>query len=90
MTPHGWTSKLARVDVDVYIGRTAAGGFASQIDLDGDSKSDVVLNVPCGFMLQLKSGKITAIEADRAVDADIRGRKMHLDAFIPRAISPAR
>jgi hypothetical protein len=79
-----FSSLLGRVREDLYVGRTAAGGVGQQIDLHGDGKPDVVFSQPCGFVLQLRDGKVIAAEADRAVAITIGGETYRLAAFTPR------
>jgi hypothetical protein len=74
---------LGSVSGDTYVGRTAAGGFAKELDLNGDGKADVSFSHACGFMLQLKSGEVIAIEADRAVEATIARRRIKLAPHRP-------
>jgi hypothetical protein len=81
---HEFSSLLGRVRDKVYIGRTAAGGVGQQIDLHGDGKPDVVFSETCGFVLQLRDGKVTAAEADRPVTITIGGKSCSLSAFTPR------
>jgi hypothetical protein len=83
LTGSGFTSVLGSVSGDTYVGRTAAGGFAGDLDLDGDGKPDVSFSQACGFMLQLKSGEVIAIEADRALGATIAGRRIKLAPHRP-------
>jgi len=82
-TRDGFRSALGRVSGTIYIGRTAAGGFGDRVDLDGDGTIDVKLSRPCGFLLQVVSGKVVAAEADRAVTAEIQGQTVTLESSIP-------
>ena len=83
MTSAGFHSLLGRVSGNLYVGRTSAGGVGTEIDLDGDGKPDVRFNRECGFLLQLDRGKVIAIETDRAVTAEVRGRRVPLEAHSP-------
>jgi hypothetical protein len=83
LTAGGWQSSLGWVDGTIYAGRTAAGGFGSQIDLDGDGAADVVFNAPCGFVIQLRAGRPVAIEADRDIQARIFKKRFSLQGFHP-------
>ena len=83
VTPAGFRSVLGRVAGKLYAGRTSAGGFGTEISLGGDGKPDVRFSRECGFLLQLDRGKVTAIETDRAVTADVRGRRLALEAYSP-------
>jgi hypothetical protein len=79
----GYASTLARVHKDVYVGRTSAGGVGSEADLDRDGKADVSFSERCGFVLQMRAGRVIAAEADRDVSAEMQGRKMRLKAYAP-------
>jgi hypothetical protein len=79
----GFSSVLGKVAGSIYIGRTAAGGFGSGLDLNGDGKPDVSFSEPCGFLLQIREGKILAVETDRPVNATIRAKAMKLTAHVP-------
>jgi hypothetical protein len=83
ITPDGFRSVLARVSGTTYIGRTAAGGYGTEIDLDGDGVPEVTFAKPCGFLLVLRSGKAIMIEADRDVEAGIQGRMISLLRYQP-------
>ena len=83
VTREGFRSSLGRVSGKLYVGRTSAGGVGREIDLDEDGRTDVRFNVECGFLLQLDRGKVIAIETDRAVTADVSGRRLTLDAHLP-------
>lgn len=81
----GFRSKIARVDGDVYIGRTSAGGVAKELDLDLDGKPDVTFTAVCGFLLQLRNGRVIMVEADREVSGIVQGKKVALKAYKPAA-----
>jgi hypothetical protein len=72
---------------NLYVGRTSAGGVGSAIDLDNDGNSagdnDVTFGASCGFILQLANGRVTAVEADRAVTAVVQGQTVTLSPFSP-------
>ncbi|MBN1515788.1 hypothetical protein JXA32_04390 [Candidatus Sumerlaeota bacterium] len=78
-----FSSVLGRVEGALYVGRTSAGGVGDSIDLDNDGQADVTFDQPCAFILQLNNGKVSAIETDQAVTADINGEKLRLDPFTP-------
>ena len=64
----GFRTVLGRVvDGTFYVGATSAGGEGSALDLDEDGNPDVTFDQSCKFVLQLDRGRITAVEADRAV-----------------------
>jgi hypothetical protein len=79
----GFQSVLGRVEGNVYIGRTVAGGEAKSIDLDGDGRPDVIFSVPCSFLLQISRGKVIAAEVDREVQATIQGLSFRLLPYSP-------
>ncbi|HVR83551.1 MAG TPA: hypothetical protein VMU54_04520, partial [Planctomycetota bacterium] len=83
ITEDGWTSVLGRVKGLLYVGRTSAGGFGAQIDLAGKGVPELTFSESCGFVLQLKSGVVTALETDRAVTATTQGHQVQMAAFTP-------
>jgi hypothetical protein len=83
----GFRSMLGTVQGDLYIGRTAAGGVGREIDLDRDGRPDVTFSETCGFVLQLRNGAVVAIEADRDVEANLRGKTIPLKRHQP-VLSP--
>jgi hypothetical protein len=85
----GFHSVLGRVSGNVYTGRTAAGGFGSKVDLDGDGAADARFSRPCGFLLQIRAGRVVAVESDSAVTAVIQGRKLRLDRYVPQLLPPS-
>jgi hypothetical protein len=64
-----------------YVGRTAAGGEGDSVDLNGDGKAEVIFSEPCGFILLLDKGSVTAAEADREVTMRIQGKRLRLSAY---------
>jgi hypothetical protein len=78
-----FVSVLGRVQGTLYVGRTSAGGVGSSIDLDGNGTADVTFSARCGFVLQLRQGKVLAIEADAAVTAQVQGRTVPLSPSTP-------
>jgi hypothetical protein len=78
-----FSSALGRVQGTLYVGRTSAGGEGDGIDLNGDGKPDVAFDKKCNFILQLKSGRAIAVEADRDVTATIGRRKIELAPYTP-------
>jgi hypothetical protein len=79
----GFESALGSVQGTLYAGRTSAGGQGRSIDCDGDGKPDAIFNDVCQFVLQLREGKILAIEADRKTAVQIRGKRIALDPYLP-------
>jgi hypothetical protein len=86
ISPDGFSSVLGSVKGKLYIGRTAAGGEGDRIDLDGDGKFDATFSAPCGFILRLDKGTVTAVEADREVTLQIYGKRLHVSAYRPAPI----
>ena len=82
-TNDGFQSALGRVTGRVYVGRTVAGGEGSGVDVNGRGKPDVTFSERCGFLLQLKNGKVIAAETDRRVKATIQGKAVELMPFQP-------
>jgi hypothetical protein len=83
-----FSTVLGRVKGSLYIGRTSAGGVGTGVDLDNDGANDVTFSSNCGFILQLQGGIVRAIEADRAVEAVVRGRSVSLGAYGPVTLAP--
>jgi hypothetical protein len=82
----GFELPIGSVHGNLYVGRTSAGGEGSSIDLNGDGQADATFATPCKFVLQLNAGKITEIEADRAVDVKIGDQTISLKPFEPVVI----
>ncbi len=78
---------LARIEGNIYIGRTSAGGTGTSIDIDNDGTAEATFNMSAGFIMNLKVGKITKIETDRDVTALIYGQQVHCKAYTPVDIS---
>jgi hypothetical protein len=85
----GFQSPLGSVHGTLYVGRTSAGGAGGSIDCDGDGKPDATFDPPCRFVLQLRTGRIVAMEADRETTADVAGKEIRLKAYQPVAITPS-
>jgi hypothetical protein len=82
-----FSSVLGRVQGSLYVGRTSAGGVGTGIDLNNDGTQDVTFSASCGFVLQLRSGSVMAVEVDRAVTAIIQGLpRVDLFAYTPFTI----
>jgi hypothetical protein len=75
VTAAGFHSALGRVEGNVYIGRTVAGGIARELSLSAQGSHDVEFSRECGFLLQLNGGNVLAIEVDRPVHATIQGKQ---------------
>jgi hypothetical protein len=86
LTKQGWRSVLGTIGETTYVGRAAAGGFGTEIDLDGDGRVDVHLSQACGFIIQLELGRPTAIETDRDVEARINGKRIRVLRHQPRKL----
>jgi hypothetical protein len=78
-----FVSVLGRVQGTLYVGRTSAGGVGRSIDLDGNGTPDVTFSAICAFVLQLRQGKVLAIESDAAVTAQVQGRTVSLSPSTP-------
>lgn len=87
MTEDGFASALGSVRGTLYAGRTSAGGEGRSIDCDGDGKPDAAFDPPCRFILQLRDGKILAVEADRKTTAQIAGQRIQLESHVPASVS---
>lgn len=87
LTSDGFRSVLGRVSGAIYVGRTSAGGFGSQVDLNGDGGADARFDRPCGFLLQLIDGRVTSVEADRPVTAEIQGKKVKIERYVPMTLT---
>jgi hypothetical protein len=83
LTAAGFRSVLGRVDGNVYIGQTVAGGEARSVDLDGDGKPEVTFSATCGFLVQISQGKVVAAEVDREVQATVQGSSFRLHPYSP-------
>lgn len=83
----GFRTLLGRVDGDQYVGRTAAGGKGSTLDIDGDGKPELQFSSECNFVAQLAGGRVTAVEADRLVDLQMGSRKYSLRPFVPQLMA---
>jgi len=81
--PQGFSTVLGRVAGNLYVGRTAAGGEGKSIDLTGDGHPDVTFSAPCGFILQLQEGRVTAVETDREVHGTVDGQRLELRPYEP-------
>lgn len=86
LTPQGFRSCLGRVEGTLYVGRMSAGGMGTEIALKQGGIPDATFSAPCGFILQLDHGTVTAIETDRAVTAKIQGKDLELSPFCPRLL----
>jgi hypothetical protein len=84
---NGFATALGRVEGNLYVGSTSAGGEGDALDLDGDGKPDVQFDKVCKFVLQLDHGRVIAVEADRAVSVTIgAGAPRALQAYRPARI----
>jgi len=83
LAPNGFSSILGRVEGTLYVGRTSGGGVGRTADLDGDGRADIAFSAPCGFLLQLENGRVTAVETDQDVAGEIQGKHVQLQRFEP-------
>jgi hypothetical protein len=86
-SPTDFHSVLGTVSGNLYVGRTSAGGFGDQIDLNGDGIPDVTFSATCGFILQLQNGTVTKVETDQDVTATIASQMYDLLAYTPKQVS---
>lgn len=80
---NGFSSILGRVDGLVYKGRTSAGGYGDQLDINSDGNPDFIFSEECNFIVQLDGDEYRAIEADRDVKVTIGGEQVILEAHVP-------
>lgn len=85
-TTTGYSSCLGSVTDSIYIGRTAAGGWGHQLDLDQDGNAEIIFPSPCHFIVQLEDDRISAIESDIDTPVRILGKQCHLSAYQPRCL----
>jgi hypothetical protein len=52
----------------------------------GDGAADAIFDSRCRFVLQLRGGRIKALEADRATGVVIRGERIRLEPYVPVAV----
>jgi hypothetical protein len=83
----GFSTILGKVKGNIYVGRTSAGGVGTSIDINNDSIAEASFNVNTGFLMQLKTGKITKIETAKNVTAVIYGRVYNLKAYTPTVVT---
>ncbi|MFI5378858.1 MAG: hypothetical protein ACHRHE_06155 [Tepidisphaerales bacterium] len=82
----GFESQLGVVHGTLYVGRTSAGGEGRSIDCDRDGKPDAVFDADCRFVLQLREGRVVAVEADRELTVRVQGKQIRLSAYTPVTI----
>lgn len=82
-TSNGFSTSIASVKGSLYKGRTSAGGFGKEMDLDGDEHPDITFDKECGFILQLDNNNITAVETGQDVTMSYRNQTIQLSAFEP-------
>lgn len=80
-------SILGRVTDSLYVGRTAAGGFADSLDLDEDGQAELRFDTRTGFLAQLEAGEIKMLETDQPVVARLYGQQIALAAYTPDTIN---
>jgi hypothetical protein len=78
VTADGFRSVLGSVAGTMYAGRSAAGGVGREVE-------GVSLDA-CGFVAQIRGGRVVAIEADRDVAGRVQGRRVRLRAHTPLEI----
>ena len=80
---NGFTSILNRVEGNLYVGRTSAGGEGDRMDIDGNGTNDVIFDRTCHFVIQLNQGHPVSLEADRAVTVKYGDSEISLEPFTP-------
>lgn len=90
LTQDGFDSIVGSVHGTLYTGRTSAGGEGTNIDCDADGKPDATFGVRCRFVLQIRAGRVLAVEADRRTTAQIAGRELHLEPYVPLTLAQDR
>jgi hypothetical protein len=83
LTNEGFRSNIGSVNKTLYVGRTSAGGEGTSIDVDRDGVADVTFDEACRFVLQVREGRVLAVEADRPTNMRYENRKVLLDAYKP-------
>lgn len=83
LTKDGFDSILGRVSANVYVGATFAGGTAKEVDIKGNGTISLRFNQQCGFVLRRRGGRVSALETDRDVEAELDGRTVHTRAYQP-------
>lgn len=83
LSENGFSSILGKVEGTMYIGRNSAGGYGKSLDLDEDGKSELSFSKPCGFIAQLKNGKIVAVETDAEVTMTLYGKTRTVKPYEP-------
>ncbi len=78
-----FSSLLGKVDGNMYVGRTSAGGISKNLDINNDNADDIIFSDTCGFVLQLLNGKILKVETDKNVTALIYGKNYTLTGYLP-------
>jgi|GEM_PF-2280122 len=86
MNDAGFSSVLGKVEGSLYIGRYAAGGIGKTLHLNDSDTPDVEFDAPCAFIVQHAEGKITAIETDTDVMAQVQGTSLSLSAFVKKEL----
>jgi hypothetical protein len=86
VTADGFSSVLGRVSGNVYVGQTVAGGEGASVSIQDAGKPDVTFSALCRFLLQLRDGRVIAVEADRHVHANIQGAQLDLMPYMPVAV----
>lgn len=82
-TEGGWVSTLGRVEDNIYVGRTAAGGVGRELRLQAGARPALTFAQPCGFFAQIRKGKVVAVETDRDVEGHLGHRTVDFKAHHP-------
>jgi hypothetical protein len=87
ITRNGFSSVLGTVDGSTYTGRYAAGGVGPAFRYDLAKNASASFDQPCGILMQLRGGRVTAVESDTDTTATIGGRQITLRAHTPKVLS---
>ena len=84
-----FSSPLGRVNKNIYIGRTSAGGEGNSIDINNDGIPEATFNTNTGFIFQIKDSVLIALETDTEVTVTIKGQNFTVLPFTPVDVSKA-
>ena len=85
-TKNGFTSILGRVEDDIYVGKTVAGGEGRELRLSSGAGPALIFDRSCGFLAQIRDGRMVAVETDRDVTARIDKTTLTLRAHRPQKL----
>jgi hypothetical protein len=85
-TRSGFTSILGGVEDNIYVGRTVAGGEGRELRLSARAKPALTFDQRCGFLTQIREGRVVSVETDRDVKAHFGKAKLSLEAHRLRTL----